>query len=335
MADFEKRVTQWDVARKAGVSRTQVSYVVAGSSHAMSDDVRRRILEAIDTLGYHSNKSAQKLRKGIGEYVSNLFGLVVSGPEVFSNPFCAKIIASLHSAAFEKGCKIHFIRFFEELGDTLLFNTLIHPDEIGGLILLDLDKASSGDKNGIIMEKIRSRIKNTVCVEWKNPLFPCVCFDRYKSGCVAVDHLWGKGYTSIGYVGPVDQRLSGIRDQMVKNRISVDGMIMRGAHTMSDGFDVARTLVSEGNLPSALICGSDEIAAGMLLFFNRENISVPKSVAVMGMGDSEISRFTNPPLTTMGIKIAEISQTVIDMLTGGPYDSDSILPAELIPRLST
>ena len=37
----------------------------------------------------------------------------------------------------------------------------------------------------------------------------------------------------------------------------------------------------------------------------------------------------------MGIKINEIGQTVIDMLTGGPYDSDSILPAELIPRLST
>lgn len=335
MDDSKKDVTQWDVAREAGVSRTQVSNVLTGDTRFVSEKKRRKILEAIDKLGYHSNKSAQKLRLGIGEYVSNLFGMIVSGPEVFSSPFYSRLIASLHSAAYEKDCKISYIRFFEELQDTVLFNSLIHPHEIGGLILLDLTKPSAEDKNGIIMEKIRTRMKNTVCVEWKNPQFACAHFDKYKSGVVAVDHLWARGYTGIGYIGPIDERLSGIRDAMAVNRIPLDGMIMTPAYTMTDGYRIASDLFSNGTIPRSVICGSDEIAAGFISFLNRKNISIPETVAVMGMGNSEISNFTNPALTTMDIRESEIAQAAIDMLTGGPYDSNSIIPAQIIPREST
>ncbi|MBQ5382946.1 MAG: LacI family DNA-binding transcriptional regulator [Treponema sp.] len=334
MDGSKKRVTQWDVAREAGVSRSQVSYVISGDTRCIAPETRKKIIDAIDKLGYHANRSAQKLKRGIDDYVANHFGLIISGPDAFSNPVQSKIIASIHSAAYEKNCKISYIRFFEELSDIVLFNSLIHPDEIGGLILLDLSKQVSDDNGAIIMEKIRSRIKNTVCVEWKNPLFPCVFFDRYNSGCLAVDYLFARGYRTIGYAGPADQRLSGIRDEMTKNKLSVDGMQMLPARSIKDGYQIAESLVSQGNLPSAVICGSDEIAAGFLSFLNKKNIAVPESVAVMGMGNSEAAEFTNPPLTTMDLRTSETGRAVIDMLTGGPYEADSVLPAQIIRRSS-
>ncbi len=335
MAEQNKRVTQWDVAKEAGVSRSQVSYVINGDTRYVSPETRKKILDAIDKLGYHTNQAAQKLRLGIDEYVKKQIGLIISNPEVFSNPFHSKIIASLHNAAHEKGCRIHFIRFFDELKDPVLFNSLVHPDEIGGLLLLDLSKQYKDDDNGILMEKIRSRMKNTVSIEWKTPLFPCVRFDVYKSGQIAVDYLFARGYTSIGYVGPVDERLSGIRDAMTENHQQVDGMFMAPAHTMEDGFKIAKSLIDSGQMPRAIICGSDDIASGMLFKFNQNKIDVPSTVALIGMGNTDITKYTNPSLTTMNIKLNEIGQTAIDMIIGGPYNHDSILPVEIIEGAST
>lgn len=333
MSETNKRITQWDVAREAGVSRSQVSYVVSGDvAHNLSPQTRQKILDAIDKLGYHSNQSAQKLRLGIDEYVAKQIGLIISGPDTFSNPFLSQIIASFHSAAHQKGCKIHYIRFFDELKDTVLFNTLIHPDEIGGLLLLDLTKSVANDTNGIILEKIRSRMKNTVCVEWNNPLFSCVYYDKYKAGQLAVDHFFSRGYTRIGYTGPVDERLSGIRDQMTQNHLPVDGMIMQPAHTMEEGYLAAKTLFFQNKMPRALICGSDEVATGVISFCNKNKISIPEKLAIIGMGNSEISQFTNPPLTTLDIRSKEIGQTAIDMVTGGPYSKNSVLPAQIVMR---
>lgn len=330
----KKRITQKDIASMAGVLQSQVSSVINGDFRFVSEENKRKILDAIDATGYHSNISAQKLRLGIDEYVAHQIGLVVSSPEVFSNPFYAKIIASLHTAAHEKKCRIHYIRFFHELSDTVIFNQLIHQDEIGGLILLDLAKEIDDDKNGIIIEKIRSRMPNTVCVEWSTPLFPCVFFDKYGSGKSAVDYLFARAYTQIAYIGPADQRLSGIRDAMKKNGLNVDGMIMVPARTMENGYEIAKELFHEKKLPKSVICGSDEIATGFISFLNKQNIKIPQDIAIMGMGNSEISKFTNPPLTTMDIHLQEIGQSAVDMICAGPYQKNSVLPVEIVSRES-
>jgi LacI family transcriptional regulator len=62
-----KRPTQVDVARMAGVSRATVSYVVNGLADGqvpISEETRRRVLEAIEELGYEPDARAQALRSG-------------------------------------------------------------------------------------------------------------------------------------------------------------------------------------------------------------------------------------------------------------------------------
>src|SRR5512136_1953547 len=62
-----KRPTQVDVARLAGVSRATVSYVINGLADVqvpISEQTRRRVLEAIEELGYEPDARAQPLRSG-------------------------------------------------------------------------------------------------------------------------------------------------------------------------------------------------------------------------------------------------------------------------------
>lgn len=50
-----------DVARRAGVAPSTVSYVLSGS-RKISEDTRRTVQQAIDELGYHPRASARTLR---------------------------------------------------------------------------------------------------------------------------------------------------------------------------------------------------------------------------------------------------------------------------------
>src|SRR6266700_4320526 len=57
--------TSVDVARRAGVSRTTVSYVLNGNWDGhVSDETRRTVLQAAEELGYSTHYSARALRKG-------------------------------------------------------------------------------------------------------------------------------------------------------------------------------------------------------------------------------------------------------------------------------
>ena len=74
---MEKRqVTQNDVAREAGVTRSMVSYVINGTEgRSVAPETRQRILEVIDRLGYRPNKAAQALNQGDIAFASKRIGV--------------------------------------------------------------------------------------------------------------------------------------------------------------------------------------------------------------------------------------------------------------------
>lgn len=64
-APVSRACTSADVARRAGVSRTTVSYVLNGVQDAhVSEETRQKVLQAAQELEYHPHPSAQTLRKG-------------------------------------------------------------------------------------------------------------------------------------------------------------------------------------------------------------------------------------------------------------------------------
>src|SRR5262245_8237629 len=144
MIDHDKRnITQEDVARRAGVSRSIVSYVINNGPRSVSDETRERVLAAIRDLGYHPNKHAQMLSSN-GDTVTNKYiGIVLAEDYMFKRPYYGSILASIHEHAHDIDYHIRFIRVFDDFNNPALFNELIHPNEIGGVILLGLDQAIS------------------------------------------------------------------------------------------------------------------------------------------------------------------------------------------------
>ena len=144
----KKKVTQNDVAKAAGVTRSMVSYVISGTSErSVAPETRKRILDVIQQLGYRPNKAAQALQLGDVAFASKNIGVVLPNSDLFLRPFYTEILEGIFTAAHEHNYNIKFVRFFRELKDPVLFNELIHPESIGSLILLAVNQAVKDEED--------------------------------------------------------------------------------------------------------------------------------------------------------------------------------------------
>lgn len=321
MSNSEKKhiVTQNDVAQEAGVTRSMVSYVISGTAErSVAPETRRRILDAIEKLGYRPNKAAQALQQGDVAFASKKIGVVLCNADVFRRPYYAEILSGIHTAAYEHKYQVAFIRFFEELRDPVLFNELIHPEEIGGLILVSIDQVLKTDDDYKILSTIRERIQKIVCVDWKCEGLTNILFDRQEAAYKASEYLFHQGYNDIGYIGENDERVLGVRQSLLERGIftSEKDFYLVQAFNMTGGYDGVRELLKTRSLPRAVVCGSDEVAIGVMSCLNERKISIPEQVAVISIDNIETASYTTPPLTTINVQKTAMGARAVEAIVG-------------------
>ena len=156
----DKAITQEDVAHHAGVSRSIVSYVINNGPRKVSDETRNRVLAAIKDLGYRPNKHAQMLSSADDTLAQKYIGIILASNFMFKRPYYGSILASIHEHAHERDCHIRFIRVFEDFNNPMLFNELIHPNEISSAILLGLDQVLNTPDDRMLVEEIVEVARN-------------------------------------------------------------------------------------------------------------------------------------------------------------------------------
>lgn len=343
MATQKRTVTQNDVAREAGVTRSMVSYVISGNSErSVAPETRKKILEVIDRLGYRPNKAAQALQQGDVVFAEKRIGVILNSADVFRRPYYTEIIAGIHTAAHKNNYHVGFIRFFDELKNPILFNDLIHSEEIGGLILVSTDQVIKSEDDKKIISKIKERIKNVVCVEWKCEGLSSVMFDRQETARKATEYLISKNYKEIIYVGQNDERVLGVQQSLMLNNLpaQVSDFYKVPAFDLKGGYEGVKTLVKSGNpLPRAIVCGSDEVAIGAMCCLNENEILIPEQVAIISIDNLEVSEYTNPPLTTMNVQKVSMGETAVEMIVKdtAKQNNEAVcisLPTNLVIRKS-
>ena len=338
-----KQVTQNDVAREAGVTRSMVSYVINGSSgRSVAPETRQRILEVIDRLGYRPNKAAQALQQGDIAFASKKIGVILRDSDLFRRPYYAEILAGIHTAAHENNYKVVFIRFFEEFKDPVLFNELIHEEEIGGLILLATDQCFKDDNDTALVKRMKERVHKIVCVDWKFEGLSSVSFNRRDAAKKAGLYVLQKKYADLAYIGEVDERVDGVKEALSQSGLAVkgDSDFVYDAYDMAGGYAAITQIQGSGHVPRAIVCGSDEVAYGVLCHLNELNILVPEQVAVVSIDDLEASSYITPPLTTVNVQKQEMGRKAVELIVSGTAGQDEKalqidLPTQLVERASS
>ena len=336
-----KKPTQADVARVANVSQALVSYVLNGSSTISVPEVtRRRILDAVDELGYVTNGPARSLRT---RKTYTIAGVI---PDI-TNPFYP---------AFEKGIQ----DVAESRGyDLLVYNT-------GGVVEKEkrcLRSVQQGRVDGVVAVFFHTRATDLapllergisiVRLEatgngTKGRALPLdsLYVDNVAAARAAVNHLIGRGHGRIGLLagesGPGQPRILGYLRALEERGISPGGgLIQRDDFSQDGGYRAMRRLLGLSPRPTAVFATNDVMAMGALVAIREAGLRIPEDVALVGFDDTPSTKLVTPPLTTvtqfqenLGRRAAEM---LFERLEGrapdhGRYEE---MPHELIVRGST
>ncbi len=339
-----RRTTQDDVALRAGVTRSVVSYVLNSNSRAVASETRDRVLQAIDELGYRPNQAAQSL--GFGRHSPHALkqiGIVIPSVEFFLRPYYTEILAGIHLQAHENSYHIRFIRFFDELRNPIVFNSLITDDAVGGLLLIALDQVIKTAQDKLLLTQMEERIDNIVCVEWQKEGLQSVHFDRQEAAEKAARHLIGLGHRKIAYIGESDNRVVGFFQALrTQGLVQPAPDCVESGNDMKSGFEAADRLTTAHPEVSAVVAGSDEVAIGILRFLDQKGISVPARMSIVSIDNIAMSEFASPPLTTINVQKAAMGRTAVQGIidrdrrsvrpSEGPFNI--LLPTSLVVRES-
>jgi LacI family transcriptional regulator len=339
----KKPITQKDVAKRAGVSRGVVSYVINNGPREVAPQTRERVLEAIQNLGYRPNKYAQRLKLG-GVSAQKTLGIITGGKSfnVLERPYYNIILAGLFEEAHRLGLEIRFLSFFEALTDPVYFNKNIHKDEISALILILPGMFTCLPECQAILDNIEKRIDNVVCLEEPIKEWPTVIFDRAAAARQAVEHLISLGHKRIAFLAIQDARLTGYRQTLLDHNLPFDEDLIftpDPSHVLSSAYEATVDILKLPTRPSAIFAANDEFGISALAALHDHGVTVPGEMAIVSIDNISLSRMVRPSLTTVDVPKRRMASYAMQVLMINDQFQDQksasiVVPTELIIRES-
>ncbi|MHC1770563.1 MAG: LacI family DNA-binding transcriptional regulator [Flexilinea sp.] len=307
-----KKISMADVAKKIGVSRATVSYVLNDIPNAnISQETRIRIWEAVEELGYKSNAIARSLRSG----KSDLIGFLTDN--ISDTPFIVDIIRGVQDAAIERN-KTMFVMDAKNERETeeKLFHRM-EQWQVEGIIY-----AVSTHREIILTDDFFVTPLVLVDCYSKSREISAVVPNEVQGGYTATYTLLEKGHTRIGFInGPEGfpasiGRLEGYRKALDEYGISFDPSLIRvGDWWQESGFDATLDLLSMNNAPTAIFCGNDYMAMGAYDALKKLGKTIPDQVAIIGFDNREIiAAHMHPPLTTVALPYYQMGKRALEQL---------------------
>lgn len=332
-------VTMQDVARAAGVSAKTVSNVL-GDYPYVREETRRRVMAAVQTLGYQMNFAARNLRSGRSGM------LMLALPEL-SLPYFAELADAVIDAARREGYTVLVERTgatrageLEVLSggrlrmvDGLIFSPLaLGPEDVDALrvdfpMVLLGERIFDGPVDHVTMANV-------------------------EGGELATRHLLSLGRRRIAVLGvhageamgsgPL--RLRGYRAALAEAGLPVEPeLAVRAGHWYrSTGAEATHRLVDSGVAFDGLFALNDALGLGALYALQRRGFRVPEDVAVIGFDDVDDGAFATPSLSTVDPDRSQIARRAVSLLlrriAGDEFLDQRVEtapPARLVVREST
>ncbi len=349
-----KRPTQTDVARLAGVSRATVSYVLndlASEPVPISDETRRRVLAAVDELGYEPDARAQALRSG----QTKTIGLII--PDIH-NPHFWQAADGVEQELRASGYHLLLSSadVSPEYGEDVFKE--LSRQRVDGLILMSAHVLEPEGAQRILSGLLKRRFPIVRIGE--HPAIDCVVSSYEAATREAIAYLLSLQHRRIGFIygvrppwdssgggdlpfesaGGLD-RLLPYQDCLAAAGLPLDPeLLVTCGMGIEDGYRAALQLLKLSARPTALLVINDLLCVGALRAASDLGLRVPADLSVVGYDDIPLADFLIPRLTTSSKDVVTVGRAAVKLLLARIQDPDRPhqrvdIPARFIIREST
>ena len=314
----EKRPTVRDIAQDAGVSIATVSRFLNQDYSAMSDATKRRINEVVTERGYVNQKA--RAERTVAVVIPTL-----------TDPFFAMTVETVSDDLTAAGFSVQLCLTHDSLEEEQrIIRSLLIP-AVAGIVYMS---TVTSKENCYEMLKAKGKpfvVLDSYLSEYN---VPALAFSNGVYGMYNVTKsLLELGHRRIAYLSGLrygmfeNHRYQGYVNALLDAGIAVNPKLARFlGFSMADGISAFRDLRASGEAFTAVICESDQLAAGVYRVCAQEGVSIDSLTGHGGLfktpvvGQSYMAAACNAPVTCM--------ETAGE---GGPYGM-ALLAAYLLRR---
>lgn len=318
-----------DVAKLANVSIATVSRYL-NQSENISEQSKRKIEKAIETLNYRPNQIARSLSKR----QSQLIGLIV--PDI-QNPYFPQLARAIEDTALQYDYTVVLCNTDETVEKEQLYINRLSQNYVAGLLVAtNAMNVKAYEKIDIPIVALDRLIDSNI---------PTVMTDNFGDAKRGTAHLIECGAKNLLCLrGPRHVKAADDRERGFY--AAIEGTDCKGT-TVVAGFDfneasveIMKALTNDSSNIDGIFASSDAVAIAAIKVIQSLNKQVPNDIQVVGFDGIELGKMILPELTTVCQDIYQIGQIattmLIDQIKGKPLKNQSItIETNLIIRGTT
>ncbi len=320
---MKKKRSIHDIARELGVSATTISFVLKGGElgKKVSEPVKQRILNHIETIGYKPNPIAQNLRTG----KSKIIGMLV---EDISDPFFSAIGRIIEDSLYKSGYKIFYASTDNDTEKAKNLLQLFRERQVDGYIIAP----TPGIQKEIL--ELLHESKPVIVFDRYYPDLPTanVVADNLGGIMMATRHLIDNGYSNICFVTlksdqiQMNDRLEGFFNVVKSTGIHHSILKIDYKTTPDEAADQIRCFLEKNQETDAVLFATNYLALSGLKALQDLRFSIPHTLGIVGFDDCPHYSLFKPSITAVAQPIQNISQKVADLLRDALVNGKTILP---------
>jgi len=306
-----------EVAERAGVSLTTASKAINGKNR-VSDETRARVLAAARELSFTPNPIARGLTTGRTSTV----GFIIA--DSMSHRFAVPVMLGAEAALSEIDLSMITCDARGDQARSLELARMLAARKVDGVLIV-------GDNNAVTASVTHQVNVPVVYVYGESDNESDAVHmpdDRGGIGLI-VDHLAVTGRRRIVHLtGPRDatavvHRIGGLSSRLRSHKLRLAAPVEYGLWSQRWARAAATDLLREVPDVDAVLCGSDQIASGVLVALDEMGRRVPDDIAVTGYDNWGVFALeTEPPLTTVDMNLealgAAAAKDLFTIIDGGP-----------------
>ena len=308
-------------AEAVGVSAATVSRAFGGAGR-ISEETRRRVLEAAEKMGYHASFHARNLGSRRGGSIAFFYPeLYTDEPDYFIN----EIVIGINSTL--KHDRLFTVTPFDEDDERLIANAReqILDGRVSGAVIIS---GTAGAASLITLAQ-KTRIPYVVIGKSTPNSTNTVDYDNEYGAALA-----GRYFRETNRKHPA--YISGHSDRPKKRGFAAgfgvnetEILEIRGGAGFKYGYQAAEMIYHHHKETDCVLCANDIIAIGFIKRAAELGLKIPENIGVIGFDDIAIAKNYMPAISTVSLHLRDLGVSAGEMLEA-QFEGRNIIPNEVV-----